>query len=521
MSEQILEAKTVSGDNAGQECLSAAQIVSTFKEKLTVLDHYQRILSLMDWDLYTATPEKGYQEMSDTLAYFYKKHFALSTSDELFELLKQAAQPQVFDTLDEVMQYSVRTMLRDMKKERNIPPEFVAEYIAAENASRKAWEDAKNASDFSIFAPHLQKMIDLTIKRCGYTDPGKDPYEVLVDRYEEGMDCATIDRVFGELKEGLLPLLKKILAAPEPQTSIYNGHYDKDDQKKVQELLLRYIGYDFSAGTVGESMHPFTLGDSRNDQRLTNHYHEDDPISAMFSAIHEGGHAIFGQNNAPELDKTPAASCHYMGLHESQSRFYENILGRRMSFWKPVYGKIQALLPDLKDISLEEFVGEINHIRASYIRTQADEVTYCLHVILRYEMEQDIFRNHRKVEELPALWNQKMQELLGITPRNDAEGILQDMHWSDASFGYFPSYLLGSIYDGMFLEALEADLGPVDPILERGDILVITRWLNEKIHRYGNLRLPKEVIASVCGKELSARPLLKYFEEKYTKIYNL
>ena len=166
-------------------------------------------------------------------------------------------------------------------------------------------------------------------------------------------------------------------------------------------------------------------------------------------------------------------------------------------------------------------MGEINHIRASYIRTQADEVTYCLHVILRYEMEQDIFRNHRKVEELPALWNQKMQELLGITPRNDAEGILQDMHWSDASFGYFPSYLLGSIYDGMFLEALEADLGPVDPILERGDILVITRWLNEKIHRYGNLRLPKEVIASVCGKELSARPLLKYFEEKYTKIYNL
>ena len=497
----------------------AAEVVKAFKEKLEVMNHYGRILTLMDWDMYTATPKKGYQEMADTLGYFYQRMFELSTSDELFDLLNRAYEPEVFDTLDEPMQYSVRTMLRDMKKERNIPPEFVAEYIAAENASRKAWEDAKNASDFSIFAPHLQKMIDMTIQRCGYTDPGKDPYDVLIDRYEEGMDCETIDRVFGELKEGLLPLLDKILSSPEPQTDIYKGFYDKDDQKKVQELLLRYIGYDFGAGNVAESMHPFTIGDSRNDQRLTNHYHEDDPISAMFSAIHEGGHAIFGQNTAPELDGTPAASCHYMGLHESQSRFFENILGRRTSFWVPVYEKIQKLLPDLQSISLEEFVREINHIKRSYIRTQADEVTYCLHVILRYEIEQEIFRNHRKVEELPQLWNQKMQELLGIVPRNDAEGILQDMHWSDASFGYFPSYLLGSIYDGMFLEQMETELGSIDPILERGDILVITHWLNEKIHKYGNLRLPKEVIDKVCGKELSAKPLLKYFEKKYSKIY--
>ncbi len=500
---------------------NSRQILDAFKEKLAVLNHYERILVLMDWDMYTATPRKGYDEMADTLGYFYQKQFELSTSDELFDLLQKAAEPEVYDTLDEVMQYSVRTMLRDMKKERRIPPEFVAEYIAEESASRKAWEDAKNASDFSIFAPHLQKMIDLTIQRCGYTDPGKDPYEVLIDRYEEGMDSATIDRVFGELKEGLLPLLDRILAAPEPQTSIYDSIYDKDDQKKVQELLLRYIGFDFEAGTVGESMHPFTTGCSRNDARLTNHYHEDDPISAMFSAIHEGGHAIFGQNTAPESEGTPAADCHYMGLHESQSRFYENILGRRMSFWIPIYEKVQELLPDLKKIPIEEFVGEINHIRPSYIRTQADEVTYCLHIILRYEIEQEIFRNHRNVNELPAIWNQKMQELLGITPRNDAEGILQDMHWSDASFGYFPSYLLGSIYDGMFLEAIEAELGPVDPILERGDILTITRWLNEHIHRYGNLRLPMEVIDKVCGKPLSAKPLLRYFEEKYTKIYHL
>jgi len=204
-----------------------------------------------------------------------------------------------------------------------------------------------------------------------------------------------------------------------------------------------------------------------------------------------------------------------MGIHESQSRFFENMLARRRSFWVPIYPKIQELLPDLKQVSLEEFVDEINHVRNSFIRTEADEVTYCLHILIRYEIEQEIFRNHRKAEELPALWNQKMKEYLFITPKNDAQGILQDMHWSDGAFGYFPSYLLGNIYDGMFLEAIEKDLGPLDPILEKGDISVITGWLNEKIHRYGSLRLPKEVIAKVTGKELSAVPLLRYFYDKH------
>ena len=235
----------------------------------------------------------------------------------------------------------------------------------------------------------------------------------------------------------------------------------------------------------------------------------------MFSAIHEGGHAVFDQNSDSALKDTEAESCRYMGVHESQSRFFENILGRRRSFWVPVYPKIQELLPALKNVSLDEFVDDINYVHNSFIRTEADEVTYCLHIIIRYEIEQEIFRNHRKVEELPALWNKKMQDYLFITPENDAQGILQDMHWSDGAFGYFPSYLLGNIYDGMFLEAMENDLGPIDPILERGDIAVIRSWLNEKIHRYGSLRLPRQVIEEVTGRELSAKPLLRYFEKKH------
>ena len=486
-----------------------------FKKRLDELNHYRRVMTLLDWDMYTATPERGYEEMAETLTWAASREFSLSTDPALLSLLQELNKSEEYEQLDEGMQYTVRVMLRDLTKESRIPKDFITEYVDAVNASRKAWEKAKQTSDYSLYAPHLEKVIELTKKRCGYTDPGKDTYDVLLDRYEEGMDNASVGKVFSELKEGLIPMLKAILAKEHRESTICQGTYDPDAQKKVQRLLLEYIGFDHQAGCTAESEHPFTLGFSRNDVRITNHFHEDNPIFAMFSGIHEGGHAIFEQNVDPALKGTAADDCTYMGVHESQSRFFENILGRRRSFWVPVYPKIQELLPDLKKVSLDEFVAEINHVHSSFIRTEADEVTYCLHIILRYEVEQEIFQNHAKVEDLPSVWNQKMQDYLFITPRNDAEGILQDMHWSAGDFGYFPSYLLGNIYDGMFLEAMEAELGPIDPILERGDIAVIRKWLNEKIHRYGSLRLPKEVIEKVTGKPLSAKPLLRYFEKKY------
>lgn len=491
------------------------QKIQQFKQTLKELQFYRCANTLLSWDMYTQTPEKGYDDMADALTFFSTKEFELMTGDTFFDLLKEMRKDENYSLLDEGLQFTVRTMLRDLEKQRRIPQAFFSEFVAEKSASQKAWETAKRTSDFSVFAPHLEKLIEMTKQECAYTDPGRDVYTVLLDRYEEGMTSEDIDRVFEELKEGLLPMLEEILAKPHPATSIYDPVYDKDAQKKVQALLLDYIGFSFESGATGESEHPFTTGFSRYDVRVTNHFREHDPIGPMFSAIHEGGHAIFEQNVDPALKGTAADDCCYMGIHESQSRFFENILGRRRSFWVPIYGKVQELLPELKDVTLDEFVREINHVQNSFIRTEADEVTYCLHIILRYEMEQAIFRDHVSVDELPALWNRKMQEYLHITPKNDAEGILQDMHWSDASFGYFPSYLLGSIYDGMFLEAMAADLGDIDALLEKGQISVIVRWLNEKIHRYGSLRLPKEVIENVCGKPLSAGPLLKYFREKY------
>ena len=498
-----------------------SELEKKLKDFLELKKQYDHVTTLLYWDMETGTPKLGQQAHVDALTYFSTRSFEMGTSDELEQMLQALSEPKEYEALDDTMKFIVTRMKRDMDKDKRIPKDLFEAFVRAQAEAGNAWRDAKNASDFSMFAPHLEKMIKMRKEITGYTDPGKEIYDALLDNYEEGMDTETIDRLFGDLKKELIPLVKQILAAKQPDDSKFKGHYDVDAQKKVQNLLLDYIGFSKDAGSVGETEHPFTLNFNSKDVRVSNHYYEEEPLFAMFSAIHEGGHAIFEQNVNPAYDNTVAGSCCYMGVHESQSRFYENILGRNKNFWLPIYDKLGELLPQFKEITLDEFYHEINHVRNSLIRTEADEVTYCFHIILRYEMEKAIFRDHVPVAQLPELWNEKMKEYLDIVPANDAEGILQDMHWSDASFGYFPSYLLGSIYDGMYLEELEKELGSVDELLAAGKIGEITKWLNQKIHWYGSTRTPKEVIANVCGKEVSAEPLIRYFKEKYSKLYDL
>lgn len=492
-----------------------------FTDYLQKLHYYEHVNTLIYWDMKTGAPKRGLDALSDVTAYFSTRQFELSTSDELGQMLSGLSQPEEFELLNDAMKFIVTQMKEDYDRNKNIPPDFYEEYVRIITASENAWVDAKQNNDFASFAPHLQKVIEATRKMTSYTDPGKEVYDALLDQYEKGMDSATIDGLFGNMKKELIPLVKKIAAAEQPDASLFESYYDPDAQRKVQKMLLEYIGFDFTAGTVAESEHPFTLNFSSKDVRVTNHYNENDAIDAIFTAIHEGGHAIFEQNVNPEYDGTVAGSCRYMGIHESQSRFYENILGRNRSFWLPIYDKLGELLPRFKEISLDAFVRQINHVRSSFIRCSADELTYCFHIIIRYEIEKAIFRDGVDVQELPKLWNAKMEEYLGITPDSDTVGILQDTHWADGSFGYFPSYLLGTIYDGMYLDAIQKDLGPVDTILAEGRIKEITAWLNEKIHRYGSTRTPEEVIRNVCGGEVSADPIIRFFQDKYAKLYRL
>lgn len=496
-----------------------SELLDKLKEINAKLANFTTISELLYWDMRTIMPEGGFEAHANAMDYIQTESFRLSNSDELFEILKGLSEPEEWDQLDDMWKFIVKTMREDQERSRRIPEEVFRRAVAITTESEHAWEEAKQASDFSIFAPHLKKQIEITKEIKSYTHPEMELYDALLNDYEKGMDSATIDRIFSELREGLVPLVRQILADKQPDDSKFRRKFDTEAEKKVQKYLLSYIGFDWERGTTAESEHPFTLDLTCSDVRVTNHFREDDVIDPMFSAIHEGGHAIFEQNVNPEYKDTEAGGCSYLGIHESQSRFFENILGRNINFWKPIYADIQKLQPELADVSLEEFAREINHVQASMIRTAADEVTYCLHIILRYEVEKAIFREGVAVEDLPALWNSKMKEYLGIVPKDDAEGILQDMHWSDGSFGYFPTYLLGSIYDGMFLEAMEAELGSVDTLLADGKIGEIRGWLNRKIHWYGNTRLPKEVLQAVCGREATAQPLLRYFREKYARYY--
>ena len=498
-----------------------SKLLEEFQEYLKKMNQYEHVLTLLYWDMKTCTPKLGQEGHVEALTHFSTEVFAMSTSEQMGEMLTELAKPAEYDALTDTWKFIVTRMKRDFDRNKRIPADLYKTYVQTQAEAGNIWVDAKEKSDFSLFAPYLQKMIDLTVEMTGYTDPGVEVYDALLNQYEEGMDSATIDGLFEALKKDLIPFVKEILAKQKPENPAFKGYFDPDGQRKVQDLLLDYIGFSRDAGSVGETEHPFTLNFSSRDVRLTNHYYENDPLSSIFSAVHEGGHAIFEQNINPEYDNTVAGSCDYMGLHESQSRFYENILGRNKNFWLPIYDKLGELLPAFQEIPLETFYQEINHVQNSFIRVNADEVTYCFHIILRYEMEKAIFRDHVPVGDLPTLWNQKMQDYLQITPADDAQGILQDMHWSDGGFGYFPSYLLGSIYDGMLLDTLQEELGNVDELLKNGKIKDITAWLNQKIHWYGNTRKPKDAIKAVCGKEISAEPLIRYFKEKYSKIYGV
>ena len=498
-----------------------SDLLKKYTDFLDELDTYNQAVNVFTWDLQTAAPDMSIESKLKALSFFSTKAFEMTTSDSYAKMLDELLEPSVFEALPDYIRYAVTENKLQYERFKNVPTDFYSEYVSASARSEKVWEKAKEENDFAMFAPHLEKMIAMKKKMLAYTDPGKDPYDALLDQYEKGMTTKDIDPIFDEIKAGLKPLLAAIAAKPQPDINKVNGYYDVEKQRKVQDIILKYQGFDTKSGTTGESAHPFTMSLNESDTRVTNHYNTTEPINAMFSACHECGHALFEQNVDPRYKKTAAGEVEMMGLHESQSRLYENILGRNANYWIPIYDQIVELLPDLKKITFDEFVSIINYVHPSMIRTDADEVTYCLHIILRYEMEKAIFIDNVSVGDLPALWNDKMEELLGIRPANDAEGILQDMHWSDGSFGYFPSYLLGSVYDGMILKVLNEQLGDIDTILREGRIKEITAWLKENIHRHGALYSSKEVLKRIGAGEVTAGPLLKYFNEKYTKIYNL
>jgi len=499
------------------------ELVATFTRIDEKLSHYQEIISLIDWDLQTSTPKKGKASRSEALGTLSQEMFQIALSPELKTVLNELSSPPIFEQLDLITQAKVRERNKEYNRLTKIPTEFYKEYVILSAKAQDIWEEAKENNDFKLFQPSLEKMVEMKrtfAKLYGYEN---HPYDALLDEYEPGYTVALLDPLFQELRDKTIDLLHKIQSSPhQPKTSFFHQKFDIEKQKELNILALKTLGYDFQAGRLDESVHPFASGLNMNDVRITTHYIEEDVRSALFSTIHECGHALYEQGMNESFKGTILAGGTSMGIHESQSRFLENMIGRSFSFWRYFYKFVQELFPtQFNGVTNEEFCQAINIVEPSLIRIEADELTYNLHIIVRYEIEKGLIDGSIEVKDLPTIWNDKMKEYLGIVPPNDQLGVLQDVHWSSGGFGYFPSYTLGNLYAAQIAHYMKKELPNVNELIEKGEFTPIREWLRENIHQHGRLYTPNELIMRVTGEELNPQYLIEYFTEKYTHIYKL
>jgi len=497
-------------------------VLGRFRDTVHKIKSYEEALGVLYWDLRTGAPRKGMDTRSESIGILSADMFKVSTSPELGELLSALEEKSAFGELSEIDQRLVTETRKDYDRSVKIPPKLYQEYVVLASQSENKWEEAKENNDYAGFQPYLDKVISYTNQFIDLWGVKDTRYDVLLDQYEPGMTVAQLDSIFGGLRDKLVPLSAAIAASPhQPDTSFLRQTFDKSAQKEFSLYILEQMGYNFEAGRLDESAHPFATGLNPGDVRITTRYLENDVTSALFGTIHEGGHALYEQNIMPELINTTLCTGTSMGIHESQSRFWENVIGRSRPFWERYFGELQKKFPGQLDVSVDQFYRGNNTVQPSLIRIEADELTYNLHIIIRYEMEKLIFNGGAKAADLPALWNDKYKEYLGITPPNNAEGVLQDVHWSGGAFGYFPSYSLGNMYAAQFADTMEREIAGLWSLVGKGELHPIKDWLAERIYKYGKLRTPSELVQAVTGKSLDPQYLVDYLTKKYTDIYKL
>jgi carboxypeptidase Taq len=493
-----------------------------FLEYVKKMQHLNEAIGLMYWDLRTGAPKKGVEQRSEVIGTLSSDVFAMSTSDEMKAFINELSKPDVYDTLSQVTQKTLDEVKKDFERNAKIPPAEFKEYVILQSKAESVWEEAKNASDFSMFQPYLEKLVEFNKRFIEYWGYEGNKYNTLLDMYEPGITVEILDDVFLKLRERIVPLLQKVTEAPKPDTKFLFEHFSKENQKEFSLHVLKEMGYDFNSGRLDETVHPFAIGLNPGDVRVTTKYMENDFRTAVFGTIHEGGHALYEQNISQDLIGTPLCSGTSMGIHESQSLFWENFIGRHEGFWKNHFSMLkQCAGEQFNGVELDEFYRSINIVEPSLIRIEADEMTYPLHVIVRYEIEKGLFNDEIEVKDLPRIWNEKMNEYLGVTPDSDAEGVLQDVHWSGGSFGYFPSYALGYIYAAQLKNAMLKAMPDFDQMVESGNMLPIKEWLTKNIHQYGKMKKPIEILKDVTGESLNPDYLISYFEKKYSEIYHL
>jgi len=496
--------------------------VRRFAERVRTIKHYERALALLSWDAQTMLPRKGVEARAQVIGTLTEHQLRLLLDPQLAEDVEALTEPEAAARLEEPTREAVRLVKREIERRRAVPLEVQRAFAELTTEAEAVWAEARKENDFARFSPYLERIVAMvrTFADCwGYDG---HPYNALLDDYEPGMTVDKLDALFGELCPPLQALLDCVRGAGPVDAAFLRRTFPVDRQRAFVERVLADMGFDFDGGRLDVSAHPFCTGIHPGDVRITTRYNPNDFVDAFFSALHEGGHALYEQHLPTEWADTPLAEGASMGIHESQSRFWDTFIGLSRPFWERYYPEAASRFPEaFGDVSLMAFYRAINRIEPSLIRVDADPLTYQFHILLRYELEKQLLVGELAVTDLPAAWRSRMRAYLGIEPQTDADGVLQDVHWSAGLFGYFPTYTLGNLYAAQLYDAMRRELGDVDERVARGEFASIRAWLADRVHRHGRRYLPETLIQKATGEPPTAQPFIAFLEEKVRDVYGV
>jgi carboxypeptidase Taq len=483
------------------------EIVENYKP-LWALDS---VSALLEWDMETYMPTGSSEQRGFTIA-----QTQLMKQQRMMQLIAPVAKAEKLSGLNDFEKGFLRVMKHDLDYYTKIPPKLLEDMARTATEGTVVWRQARKKSDFNMFKPYLEKMLDLKrqeAEKLGYVG---HPYNALLDRYEEGLTTTDVDKVFTHLAPSLKGILSKVLAAGRFPTThpLELVKYEEAPMVRVNQAVLKLLDMPEKTFRMDVSTHPFTTGIAIEDVRITTRYEGEDFKASLYSTVHESGHAIYELQTDPSLEYTPLARGTSLGVHESQSRFWENFIGRSREFVKLVYPTLKANLPFLTGYSEEEVYRYVNSVKPSLIRVEADELTYNFHIILRYELEKKLIGGELQVSDVPSMWNDMMEKYVGVRPENDAQGVLQDVHWSGGLVGYFATYSLGNVIGGMFYNQIQKDID-LKSTVAKGELVRVKDWLKEKLHKHGATYSPKEIQSKLFGEQYNPKWLISYLEEKY------
>lgn len=478
-------------------------------------------VELAAWDQRTYIPKNGHAHRSRQIESLARQIHQRSTDKRVGDCLQTIESSEFLNNSSVVIRTNVRMWRREYDKQVKIPESLASEMAKASSVGESVWETAVVKNDWNSFFPHLETLIQLNRQKAEFLGYENEPYDALLDEYEMGVTASFLTELFSELKTPLVSLLRKIAqSATQPKTNLLWGHFPISKQKDVCKKLIEAIGYSFDSGRLDETMHPFSVGIGPGDSRITTRYNESYLGSGLFGCLHEAGHSLYELGLPESHYGTPSGMFVSLGIHESQSRLWENMVGRSKGFWQFAKPILDARFDSISSAAVDELVLAANSVEPGLIRVEADEVTYNLHVLLRFELELALFRDELTAAELPEAWADKMEQYLGLRPFTAKEGVMQDVHWPAGMFGYFPTYTLGNIYAAQLFHGAQKELGDLESQFAMGQFAPLLTWLRENIHSKGQLRSPRELILDSTGELPTSKYFISHCNQKYAQLYN-